>query len=64
MWSKKELIDKQAVVPIPYRSVTGRTSQLDAAVQDRIIRLLAPEPLQAAALGDPLRLDNVDGREL
>jgi hypothetical protein len=42
----------------------GQHVALDAPVQDRVRRLLAPEPHEAAALGDPLRLDHIDGREL
>ena len=40
----------------------GQHLGLDAAVQDRVGRLLGAEPLQSAPFGDPLGLDDVGGR--
>jgi hypothetical protein len=42
----------------------GQDLALDAAVEDRIGGLLGMEPGEAAALGDPLGLDNAGDRGL
>jgi hypothetical protein len=49
--------------PHPVALTDRQHLALDAPIDDRVRRLLGPEALEAAPLGDPLRLDDLRRRE-